>query len=103
MEPLTPQQLQETYGSKVPDVVIECVNELLARQLGSESQKRFVIYQKVLVSMLEEKGVKSLDIFNHKYLDFEPTFRRAGWKVTYDKAHYSENRDSEWVFEIPFK
>lgn len=102
MEPLTPQQLQETYGSKVPDIVIECVNELLAKQVGTESQKRFVIYQHDLVSMLEERGVNRLDIFNKRYLDFEPTFRRAGWKVKYDKAHYSESRDSEWVFEVPF-
>ena len=53
-----------------------------------------------LVVGYPEDGKLSKDmIFENHWLDFEPIFRKAGWKVSYDKPGYGENYKALFIFE----
>ena len=38
------------------------------------------------------------ELFDNHYLDIEPAYRNAGWKVEFDKPGYNETYDSYFVF-----
>ena len=39
-------------------------------------------------------------IFDNNWLDIEPTYRKAGWKVIYDGPAYCENYPATFTFYI---
>lgn len=39
-------------------------------------------------------------LIKEKWLDIEDHYRKAGWKVTYDKPAYCENYDAYFKFEM---
>jgi hypothetical protein len=39
-------------------------------------------------------------IFDNHWLDIEDHYRKAGWKVTYDKPSYYEDYDAFFKFEM---
>lgn len=94
--PIRPNEIAEQQAATFPVEVIEVVNELL----GSHgSTKRIVIIQQEIVQRLVSRGFSQADIFKHHWLDFEPMYRSAGWKVTYDKPGYNEDYEANFVFE----
>lgn len=99
-EPITPKQFKEAYGSGIPDVVIETVNELLLSKCRFEGQKRVCLKQNEVVDALVAKGIERNSIFDKKMLDFEPLFRSKGWKVEWNKGAYYETDASNWIFEF---
>ena len=102
MKPIAPQEFLDHYGSKIPDKVIETVNELLLQSCKQEGMTRIVLNQTQVVEALLEKGFDRSEIFSKKYLDFEPTFRQAGWSVEWLPAAYYESKSSSiWIFTIP--
>lgn len=99
MNPITPKEFTASYGNKVPDLVIEVVNVIIKGKATYENRTTFNITQKEVVDALVAKGVLRQRIFDDHMLDFEPTFRSAGWKVEWNKgAYYEDEGASHWKF-----
>lgn len=106
--------------NNIPFFVVEVVNDMITDKLrkivvDNDSSKdiKFHIGQDDLVdniirkidempsSELPEKyqPFKRSDIFNKKWLDFEPLYREEGWFVKYEKELFSVERNSNyWIF-----
>ncbi|MFZ5424563.1 MAG: hypothetical protein ACOZAO_02065 [Patescibacteria group bacterium] len=94
-KPITPSGVGKAKSASLPDVVIEVFNELIAQNFygGSASVK-----QKDAVAMLVAKGLDRNEIFKKGWLDVEEVYRKAGWKVYYDKPGYNESYDAYFRF-----
>lgn len=110
MNALTPAQVREGQISSIPKEVIEAVNRLLVRNMrnGRAMIKQATIIETALRLMHEEHHVLAessilmvteKDFYDNGWLDFEPIFRAAGWKVTYDKPGYNETYEAYFKFE----
>lgn len=98
VQPIRPDQVTEAKLHQVPDVVLEVFNDLIAERGAGKSV--FKVYQDEIVARLEARDLKRRDIFASHWLDVEPIYRDAGWKVTYDKPGYNETGRAYFEFRI---
>ena len=102
--PLTPKQVQEMHQKTIPEEIIFAVNRLLVKG-GSEPPIRIVIEQNEVIeeatAIMKSNGktIERDDFFKNHWLDFEPIFKEAGWKVTFKKPGYNESFPAYWTFE----
>lgn len=100
MKPISPAELRARRVDAIPAFVIEAVNNCLARAGGSGST--IVVKQDDIVAeilKLAPPGTLSREaVFENNLLDFEDTFRRVGWSVTYDKPAYCETYPATFEF-----
>lgn len=94
--PVKPSEVAERQAEVFPGEVIQVVNELLLNRGGG---KQVVIKQRDIVKRLVALGIKEKDIYQNHWLDFEPMYRAAGWKVSYDKPGYNEPGEAYFLFE----
>lgn len=107
-KPITPAQAAQKKLGKIPDEVIEVVNDLLAVAFSSG---RATLKQDAVVDAIVKALVKDADppiteqmlrrkVYDEHWLDFEPFYRAAGWKVEYHKPAYyaGDNFDPYWEF-----
>lgn len=96
-EPLRPGDVATAKAVGMPDFVIEAVNHLISTLTG----KSFSILQSDVVDEIlrrAPKGTTRADVFDKHWLDFEPIYRAAGWRVTYDKPGYCEGYEPKFDF-----
>lgn len=81
----------------IPPFVIEAVNTLLSKRFNGSS---CTIYQHEIVDLAIEIGtarsaipsfVTPQTFYDEHWLDFEPIYQKAGWKVVYDKPSWDES------------
>jgi hypothetical protein len=100
MEPITPKEFQKCYGNKIPEVVIQVVNDIIKTKATYEDVTTFLITQPEVVNALVSAGVERNAIFTQQMLDFEPYYRKAGWKVEWNKGAYFEDESQNyWIFK----
>lgn len=95
VKPITPN---EVSVKAIPEAVIEAFNKLIMIKFdGSQSH----IKQKEAVSaiMKNMKLKDSKKIFDNHWLDVEPIFRKAGWKVTFDNPGFNETYEPSFIFK----
>lgn len=90
MKPLTPAETAKKAATAIPDYVIEAVNNLLVKEYR---KGRAMLLQKNILKEIRRinPDTNTDEIFNNGWMDFEPIFRKAGWKVTYDSPAYCED------------
>lgn len=93
-KPLTPREMRE-HASPIPEVVFNVFNALIAKGAGIRS---VTVLEKTVVAHLVERGYTSAEIYEKCWLDVEPAYEAAGWRVTYDKPGYNESYDASWTF-----
>lgn len=100
VNPITPAKAAELKIHSIPDVVIQAVNELLAEKY---SPGTIHILQKEITARVEQldPSVSINDMYKRNDFDFEPLFRKAGWKVNYDKPAYNESYEAVFKFSKP--
>lgn len=99
--PISPIIASKRKVDSIPSFVIDSVNELIIEK-GRKSKKYFeaTVYQKDIVArIMSKENVLANYIYDNNWLDFEDIFRKAGWKVTYDKPAYYEQYDAFFKFE----
>lgn len=97
VKPITPAEAEKLKTDSIPDIVIECFNELIAKNMSLDGES--TVLQKDVVSLIVGKSnYSSSDLYRNKYLDVEKYYRSAGWHVVYDKPAYCENYDAFFVF-----
>lgn len=96
MKPIKPSQVQGKKNAAFPDEVIEAFNELIVEnwQGNSATVKQGQVVGRIMAKM----QITSAEIYQNNYLDVEPLFRKAGWKVMFDKPGYNETYEGYFVF-----
>lgn len=102
--PITPKDIVKVKIQKViPDFVLEAFNFLISQNY---SNGRSTVSQPIVVDKIielsgktgdEAKEVRSL-IYSSGWLDVEPIYEKAGWRVTYDKPGYNESYTASFEF-----
>lgn len=96
-EPIKPEEVE--FSATKTDEVIQVFNELIQKYWDG-TQARFK--QDEAVGLITERmGQKPGFLFENKYLDIEHLYRRAGWKVEYDKPGYNESYPATFTFSKP--
>jgi hypothetical protein len=102
-KPLSPDEIKSYAGQSFPDYVFDGVNNELARRIDHNGWARLIQNDvaDAIVQAAESLGV-DIDrsyLYSKNYMDFEPAYRAAGWKVTYYKSPYYSSDDSYFEFE----
>lgn len=99
VQALSPRALEDALaeGKHLPEGVIEAVNDLLLKS-GS---KNYISLTATAVreAICERMGVTAQTLNKNKHwLEFEPFYRAAGWKVVYDRPGYCESYEASYNF-----
>lgn len=102
VQPITPQEALDLKITTIPDEIIETVNRMLAERMtknGSVTLMQDDICKQSIALFAERGcGVTNHDIYAGHWLDFEPFYEKAGWKVVYDKPAYCESYEPNFTF-----
>lgn len=106
IRPLTPQDIGVAKQANYPPAIIKIVNDLLAAECsGCNGRYSATIKQKDIVAgIIKEFGETYMGVPIQKaiekggWLNFEPIFEAAGWKITYTRPDYTESFDSYYSF-----
>ena len=93
--PITPDEVVAAKRVAIPDAVFDAFNALIAKHWGGGSSS---FQQKEIVSVLEDRGISSNEIFNNYYLDVEDIYREAGWLVEFDQPGFNETYEATFTF-----
>lgn len=98
MKAITPQECLSQAGNHISDMVIEVVNDMLKKEY--RKGQAVVLKQDDIIEEIQKRDINLTreQIFGKGWLDFEPVFERAGWKVTYDKPGYNESYAATFEF-----
>lgn len=94
-KPITPKEVTLLKVSTIPDEIFEAFNELIVENFDGRSA---CFSEKKVVALIVKKGISSKDAYGNHWLDVEPIYRKAGWKVEYDKPGYNESYDATFTF-----
>jgi hypothetical protein len=94
-EPIKPSEVAEKKGKNIPKEVSDVFNELIVKEYNGSSA---TIRQDEVVKLLVKKGLKESEILKNRLLDVEDVYRKAGWKVEYDKPGFNEDYDATFKF-----
>ena len=98
MPALTPKDVKEKKAKSIPEEVLSVVNDLLVKNCGDNGHA--VLKQDDIVTAIASKlDITRQQVFDKGWMDFEPTYRKAGWKVTYDKPAYNESYPATFEFQ----
>ena len=96
MKPITPNEIQTVQNKCFPDETIEAFNELIVANWDGYSA---TILQKDVVEKISYKlNITKNEVYDSHYLNVEDIFRKAGWKVKYDKPGYCEIYNAFYLF-----
>lgn len=101
VKPIRPDQITERRQESLPDFVIEAFNELIVKHCengyASFSQENVV---QLIVSKGRgvQKGLHRGHVFDHKWLNVEEIYRKAGWKVEYSRPDPGETGSAYFHF-----
>lgn len=96
--PICPEDVISEKLNNLPDEVLVSFNELIALNLSGTSA---TILQSEVVKLMVQKGLKRADIYKNGWLDVEDIYRKAGWRVDYDKPGYNESYEPSFTFRRP--
>ena len=95
--PITPQEILEDLPNIIPSFVFEAVNNLLKKKFRGDSVNIKQDDIMAEIARLQTTYTRQ-EIFDNKWMDFEKVYRNNGWKVEYDKPHYTDNYDAFFTF-----
>jgi hypothetical protein len=102
VQPLTKQQVKKNLADRVfPDFVIQAFNECITE---SNTKGSTTVMQEDVITRILELGSVELGvlerhtIFENNWLDIELHYKKAGWKVKYDKPGFNESYKAYFVF-----
>ena len=95
IRPIRPSEVAKKKEIIFPDAVFTAFNELIAQQFYNGSA---TIKQDDIVELMVKKGLYRAEIYKRGWLNIEDTYRKAGWKVEYDKPGYNESYPATFTF-----
>ena len=98
VKPITPAEAHTKKISSIPPEVIQVFNDLIVENYSQISKEATVKQDDAVELITQRMNITSDEVFDHGYCDVEEIFRKAGWKVKYDKPAYCESYDAYFVF-----
>jgi len=98
-KPITPDEVEALQEQVIPDVVFEVFNELIAKNWSGQHSE--VAQDEAVVCITERLSCDRREVLAKGYLNVESVYRKAGWRVTYDKPGYNESYGAFFRFERP--
>lgn len=99
VKPITPDEISDVKFRTFPDEVIECWNSVILENWDPTSKVAHIKQEEVVQKLIEHvPGLTLDDVFSKHYLDIEELYRKQGWKVKYDKPHYTESYKAYFEF-----
>lgn len=95
-KPITPDEVVAKKLDVVRPEIIEAANELIAKHWNGNYAK-FTLDELCQLSRKKLKMEKGQQ-FEDGELDIEPIFRKAGWKVDFDRPGYNETYPATFEF-----
>ncbi len=98
-EPIKPSEIVDAQIKEIPPAVVEVWNRMLIKKYRNGA---VVIKQEDVISeLVVALNISRENVFANGYLDVEEMYRKAGWKVMYDKPGYNESYDAYFEFIKP--
>jgi hypothetical protein len=94
---ITPDEVVSAKAGRLPSVIFDVFNELIARNWNGRQAR--VMGKEAVDAIGARLGISESEIYRQRFLDVEEVYRRAGWKVDYDKPAYNETYDPFFIFE----
>ena len=97
---ISPDEVTAVKMKIIPDQVIDLWNKTIAQNYSNGASR---ILQKDIISTLTVTQINGTyadraSIFKLGWLEIEDIYRKAGWKVEYDRPGYNENYDAVFIF-----
>jgi len=98
VKPISPKEIIVDLDKIIPEAVIQAVNNLLKEKYRGGT---VTLQQKEITAAIRkiDKKLTNEILFDKHYMDFEPIFNKAGWKVTYDKPGWDEDYEPHYDFK----
>lgn len=100
-KPITPHDVLASI--EIPDWVISAANKCIKDNYKCQFRHSKFTQDELIEYILDESPSEDIDrdmIFDKGWLNIEPIFRNAGWKVTYFKPAYYEPDPPTFTFSI---
>ena len=94
LSPKEAESLRE-QGFSIPPEVLEAVNDLIVTKPSNYFTLKISTVKEAIANKM---GIPQAEIEAH-WLDFEPVYRAAGWKVYYDRPGYNESYEGFYKFD----
>jgi hypothetical protein len=98
IKPITPQEVSEQKIKNIPDNVINCWNKAIVRNCKGGGSYATIFQSEIVGLLADAMEVSREEVFASDWLDIEPIYRAAGWKVEYDKPGYNETYVAYYTF-----
>ena len=95
-KPITKEEAKAAKILAIPEEVIEAFNELIIEEMNT-SGIAIIKCQQAIDRILQKMPLET-DVVN-RWLDVEPIFEEAGWKVEYDQPGYNESYEAYYTFK----
>ncbi len=94
---LTKEELSNNLKNRsFPPFVVQAFNECIEESKTNHSDD---VLRKTVVARIKKLGsVTDKDIMDNNWLDVEEFYRKAGWKVSYNKPPYNESYEAYFTF-----
>ena len=98
IKPIKPGEIQDIKNAIIPDIIIDCINELLLKNWNGE-RATFKQNELLEIILLKDTTLTGQKLMKEHLLDFEDIYRKQGWVVEYDKPGYNEEYEAYFVFK----
>lgn len=94
--PVTPTEASNKRLASFEPEIIQAVNNMIVANLGSSRKYADFKQKDVAIEYCKLKGIDFTetvynDLGKRHQFDFEDVFKKAGWKVSYNRADYTES------------
>lgn len=94
---LSPKDITERQRKLIPPFVTEAIDNLLAQKFDGSSA---VFSLKEATEAIKD-SMPVFESFKSEWLNFEPIYREAGWKVVFDRPGCNEDYPATYRFSQP--
>ena len=96
VKPISPDEVGSYLGVILPPEVIAAWNKLIALNFSNGSAT--IDQCDAIAALMAATGKTRDEVFDKGWLNIEPMYRAAGWKVVYDKPAYNESYEPTFTF-----
>ena len=95
--PIRPDELPKLQQQRIPGFVFDAVNGLLSIQASANNiTLRLKDVKNAIIDEMKKRKIQGQ--FENWWLDFEASYRLAGWVVEYDSPAYCESYEAFYKF-----
>jgi hypothetical protein len=99
-KPITPEQAKEKFTKRIPDIIIDAINELIVEHYSPIKRSATVKQDEILDRISDTYSRRT--VFDNNWLDIEDIYREQGWRVRYESPSYGDS-DFDAYFEFSEK